>query len=89
MTKTIRLTPEQLAVLRELAKPGCVALYVNTRRSSYWFVTSTMKHLTAQITSLCNSGLLYASGPHLHRRANITESGRAYLAALDAKDGQG
>lgn len=81
-------TARQLAVLRELAKPGAKAIFMPwSRTPAYWFISrSNLRSCTREINGLLDRGLLkrvnqkpYSAGCE----AVINAAGRKVLAEIE------
>ena len=82
MTAAPKLTAAQVAVLRELAKPGARARLSTPKIGlKYWFVNTSYKKCSKQITPLAIHGFVLAT---VNGHMQITPAGRSYLAMLDA-----
>ena len=78
------LTPKMFAVLSELAKPKAIAYYMGYMgrfgQNAYYFLSTSMKHCTAQINGLVARELveLFDIGIDEHK-VRISAAGRKFL----------
>jgi hypothetical protein len=85
---TTKLTAAQVAVLRELAKPGAVAYLMRTRPTSkryFWIISDARKQYTRQITGIVKLGFVSIVTKWGRETGRITDAGRAYLAQQEQK----
>lgn len=88
MTRATKLTAAQVAVLRELAKPGALGYLKRTRPTSKKFfriISDSRIQSTRQIVGLIQAGCAAISTKWGRETVKITDAGRAYLASLDAQ----
>lgn len=83
-----KLTDAQLAVLRELAKPGAVATLARPEtRLDYWWLSTNYQTCTRQINVLISAEYATEESGVINQRkklyARISDAGRAYLIAID------
>jgi hypothetical protein len=80
------LTPKMLEVLRELAKPGAKAYYMQYmgrfNQTAYYFLSTNHKHCTAQIEALLRRQLVIKFDREQYNaghKVRISDAGRKYL----------